>query len=171
MSSGGAHETAPRKPPKRGGTKARGANPGAGLILQTLPNVAAGARDLTVVNNNAGNADQGGRRQVTIISRAAWDAVSDDLGAPVDPSARRANLLVRGVDLAHSHGRVLAIGGIRVRIHGETRPCALMDEMHSGLRRALDPDWRAGAFGEVLDSGTLSVGDPVGWVEAPVSER
>ncbi|MCC7020092.1 MAG: MOSC domain-containing protein [Ardenticatenales bacterium] len=119
----------------------------------------------------AGNADQGGRRQVTIISRAAWDAVTDDLGAPIDPSARRANLLVRGVDLAHSNGRVLAIGGIRVRIHGETRPCALMDEMHSGLRRALDPDWRAGAFGEVLDSGTLSVGDPVGWVETPVSER
>jgi len=119
----------------------------------------------------AGNADQGGRRQVTIISRAAWDAVTDDLGAPVDPSARRANLLVRGVDLAHSNGRVLAIGSIRVRIHGETRPCALMDDMHSGLRRALDPDWRAGAFGEVLDSGTLSVGDPVGWVETPVSER
>ncbi|MBK6769613.1 MAG: MOSC domain-containing protein [Ardenticatenales bacterium] len=119
----------------------------------------------------AGNADQGGRRQVTIISRAAWDATTADLGAPVDPSARRANLLVRGIDLAHSNGRVLAIGNVRVRIHGETRPCALMDQMHNGLRQALDPDWRAGAYGEVLDSGTLSVGDPVGWVEVSVSER
>lgn len=113
----------------------------------------------------AGNADQGGRRQVTIIDRGTWDDVTGELQDHVDPASRRANLLVSGVSLAGSRGRVLRIGGCRLRINGETRPCHHMDEAHAGLRRALAEPWRGGAFAEVLDDGEIEVGVRVEWVE------
>ena len=113
-----------------------------------------------------GNADQGGRRQVTIVEAEVWEALSREFGRFVDPAARRANLMVRGVSLKETRERVLRVGSCRIRILGETRPCQLMDEALPGLRAALGPDWRAGAFGEVLSGGRIAVGDAVGWEES-----
>jgi len=112
-----------------------------------------------------GNANQGGRRQVTILAEERWVEATAELGSELGPAARRANLLVRGLSLADTRGRVLAIGPCRLRILGETRPCERMDEALPGLRRALDPDWRAGAFAEVLEGGEIAVGDQVVWEE------
>ena len=100
----------------------------------------------------AGNADQGGRRQVTLVARGTWDRVN-----------RRANVLVSGIELAHTRGRVLRLGPCRLRINGETRPCERMDEAWPGLRAALGPEWRGGVYAEVLDDGQIAVGDAVGW--------
>ena len=111
----------------------------------------------------AGNADQGGRRQVTIIARGRWDRVNEALADDVDPALRRANMLVTGIDLEGTRGRVLRIGPCRLRIRGETRPCERMDEGWPGLRAALDANWGGGAYAEVLDGGPIAVGDPVDW--------
>ena len=113
----------------------------------------------------AGNADQGGRRQITIIDEAAWRDAAAELGVNVDPSLRRANVLLRGIDLRNSRGRLLRIGTCRIRIFGETRPCQLMDEGHAGLRNALRPHWRAGVFGEILEGGTIRPGDDAEWLD------
>lgn len=110
-----------------------------------------------------GNANQGGRRQVTLLSQEVWQQLTDALGIELDPSTRRANILVSGIDLAHSRGRVLKLGSARVRVFGETKPCRQMEEAAPGLQKLMRPDWRGGAFGEVLDSGELSVGDVVSW--------
>ena len=117
----------------------------------------------------AGNADQGGRRQVTLLDAERWRDAELDLGAEVEPSARRANLMTRGVDYKESAGKVVRIGEVRIRLLGETRPCSRMDEARPGLRAALQPDWRAGAYGEILDDGTLRIGDPVAWAPTPPS--
>jgi MOSC domain-containing protein YiiM len=117
-----------------------------------------------------GSANQGGKRQVTILSRERWKVVTDGLAADVPPIARRANLLVSGVDLEHTRGRILRIGSCRIRLLGETRPCERMDEAHEGLRAALDPHWGGGAFGEVLDDGEIAVGDAVSWEEVHAEE-
>src|SRR3954465_8364831 len=114
----------------------------------------------------AGNADQGGRRQVTLIEREKWEQLMRQLNAAVSPAARRANLMISGVPLAASRDRVLRVGGCRLRIAGETRPCERMDEALPGLRAAMRVDWAGGVFVEVLDDGTISVGlhfcwDPV----------
>jgi MOSC domain-containing protein YiiM len=110
----------------------------------------------------AGNANQGGRRQVTILSQDRWDAITTHLPSP-DPIVRRANLLVRGIDLTASLGKILRIGDCRIRVLGETRPCERMDEACPGLRAALGVPWGGGAFGEVLDDGAIGVGDRVRW--------
>jgi len=110
-----------------------------------------------------GNTCRSSTRQVTIIAREQWDAMMRALGGALDPAARRANIMVSGIDLAKSRGRVLRLGGVRVRIRGETRPCERMDEALPGLRTAMDPEWRGGAFGEVLDDGPVAIGDAVAW--------
>jgi len=114
----------------------------------------------------AGNANQGGRRQVTIFSKETWERATAPFANPPPPQVRRGNLLVSGVDLAHSRGKVLQIGPVRIRIFGETRPCEQMDAACQGLRAALEEPWAGGAFGEVLDDGEIEVGAPVTLGEA-----
>ncbi len=112
-----------------------------------------------------GNADQGRRRQVTLIEEEVWRSLMDRLGAAADPSSRRANLMLRGIRLPETRGRVLRIGGCRIRIGGHLTPCYLMDEVLPGLQAAMRPDWGGGAFAEVLDDGEIRVGDSVEWLD------
>ena len=108
-----------------------------------------------------GNANQGGRRQVTIIDRDVWAARTAAVGAALDPSARRANLMVSGIDLLKSRGKTLRIGECILEIAGETKPCERMDEAATGLRAAMYPDWGGGAFAMIVKGGTIKVGDDV----------
>lgn len=108
-----------------------------------------------------GNANQGGKRQVTIVSSRNWTDVTAPLGSTPDPRWRRANLLVSDVDFVDSRGKILKIGRVRIRIDGETRPCEQMEAAVPGLQEAMSVPWGGGAFGEVLDDGVIAVGDSV----------
>ena len=110
-----------------------------------------------------GNVDRSSRRQVTLLERETWERVMGELGGALDPSARRANLLVSGVTLAATRGRVLSIGDARLVIGGETTPCERMDEALPGLRGALRPSWGGGAFAQVLTGGVVRAGDRIAW--------
>lgn len=112
-------------------------------------------RGLEVENRPAG------KREVTLISDETWKQVCQDLGVDLPWYTRRANLLIADVDLPTTIGKELVVGGVHLKIHGESRPCKLMDEQHQGLRAALGPECRGGVFGKVLLPGTIQVGDPV----------
>jgi MOSC domain-containing protein YiiM len=120
---------------------------------------------LTANRGIVGNANQGGRRQVTIIERERWEEHLATLDATLDPSARRANVLISGFALRDSRNQVLQIGSVRFRVAGETKPCELMDEALPGLQAVMRPAWGGGAFAIVLDDGEISVGDEVRWAE------
>ena len=42
----------------------------------------------------------------------------------------------------------------------------MIEELLPGLKDAMYPEWRGGAFGEVLNNGTISVGDEVEWISS-----
>ncbi len=125
----------------------------------------ADAARLVAGSGIEGNANQGGRRQVTIIEREVWERHTAALGVQLDPAARRANLMVSGLPLAGTRGRTLRIGACRIHIRGETRPCHILDDAAQGLQDALREDWGGGSFGEVLDDGEIRVGDPVTFID------
>ena len=114
-----------------------------------------------------GSADQGGRRQITIISRDRWDRVDEDLGVAVNPAARRANVLVTGLDLVDSRGKKLELGSCEVLIHGETTACERMDDEYPGLGDALADGWGGGVYGEIVTGGSIRVGDRAVWGREP----
>lgn len=110
-----------------------------------------------------GNANQGGRRQVSIIDAAVWELIMEELGATIDPSARRANIMVRGLELANTRKRILLLDECRVRIFTETKPCERMDEVLPGLKAALYKNWAGGASGQVITGGRVRVGAVARW--------
>lgn len=102
-----------------------------------------------------------GTREVTLLSVEAWVEACRQLGAAVPWHARRANLLVEGIDLASTLGSTLSIGEVRIKVHGESKPCEVMERQIKGLCAALAPDCRGGVHGQVLQGGAIRVGDRV----------
>lgn len=103
-----------------------------------------------------------GLRQVTLLSQQAWNEVCKDLGTKLEPSLRRANILLDGIDLKESKGKILKIGQVTIQVEGETTPCRLMDEAFPGLKDVLT-NWRGGAYGRILKGGIIRVGEKVFW--------
>jgi MOSC domain-containing protein YiiM len=122
-----------------------------------------GTATLVAGRGLAGNANQGGRRQVVLLAEEGWSDASAELGLPLDPSVRRGNLLLSGVDLEKTRGRTLRIGPARLRIFMECTPCHQMDQAAPGLQEFLRPRWRGGACAEVIEGGEIRVGDEVEW--------
>jgi MOSC domain-containing protein YiiM len=107
----------------------------------------------------SGDAGHRGKRGLTLLSEPAWNEVRRELQQNLPWTLRRANLLVDGLNLASLVGRSLRIGDVCLLIHGETKPCAVMDRQWLGLRPALTPPFRGGVHAEVLSGGRIRVGD------------
>jgi MOSC domain-containing protein YiiM len=118
-----------------------------------------------------GNVDRSRRRQVTLLEAESWARLMRELHADLDPSARRANLLLSRVSLFETRGRVLLVGNVRLSIGGETTPCERMEDALPGLQQTMHGQWAGGAFARVLSAGAIRVGDPISWVEGGRSAR
>jgi putative hydrolase of the HAD superfamily len=116
----------------------------------------------------AGDANNSRTRQVTLIEREIWEALTRGAGTHAAPSERRANFMVSGIRLADSRGGLLRVGSVLLRIAGETKPCERMDEVQPGLHDLMYSNWGGGAFAEVIRGDDVSIGDSVEWVDAEV---
>ncbi|MEA3404640.1 MAG: MOSC domain-containing protein [Pseudomonadota bacterium] len=108
---------------------------------------------------------QGAKRrstQITLLSLKSWQTACNEVGADIDWTERRANLLIDDIDFDESMvGRQIQIGEILLEITRETDPCSRMDDLHQVLKQALTPDWRGGARCKVLREGRIKIGDRV----------
>lgn len=132
------------------------------LWVRPEAGAAVAARDslrLVAGEGVEGDHTYGRKRHVTLIFAEDWAAATDALGRPVDPAERRANVLLSGGDGLALVGRTVTLGEVRLEIHGETRPCAVMDKAAAGLMEALRPEGRAGVWGRVLAGGVVRPGD------------
>lgn len=102
-----------------------------------------------------------GRRQVTLMSHSDWLQACAELGAELDWSTRRANLLVDELPLYQSTGSFIQIGDVLLEITGETDPCTKMEASYKGLYQALLPQWRGGVTCKVIQGGNFHCGDNV----------
>ncbi len=125
-----------------------------------------------VEGDSRGRLKPGGRnrRQVTLVERSDWEAATGLLGVDLPWSARRANILVDGIDLPQLPGTVLRIGDVRLVVTVECDPCDRMDALAPGLQNALTGDWRGGVCTRVLSGGDIAVGDSI-VVEEALSEQ
>ncbi len=102
-----------------------------------------------------------GPRQVTVLSASAWLEACAIAATDLPWLARRANLLIDGLDLRAAEGAVLHLGDhIELLVTGELDPCERMDEAAPGLRLALTDEWRGGVRCRVQRGGLLTVGAP-----------
>lgn len=98
------------------------------------------------------------KRQVTVMTQAAWDQACAALGTPLLWTERRANLLVDDLPLFESSGSRLYIGDAVLEVTCETDPCERMEKVQPGLFAALRPEWRGGACCRVLQPGNIYLG-------------
>ncbi len=129
------------------------------------PLVETNAAQVTVERGIVGDARGIKRgRQVTILFREGWEDACRDVGEPLPWITRRANLLVEGFERPHRKGDSIRIGEVVLVVTEETEPCFLMERARSGLKAALEPDWRAGVCCNVVSGGAIALGDPVDYV-------
>lgn len=102
-----------------------------------------------------------GRRQITIMAAEDWAAAIAELGVAVSWEQRRANLLSEGIVLPREPGARLRIGRILIEITGECDPCSRMEEIATGLKAALTPEWRGGRIAKVIEGGDIAIGDDI----------
>ena len=103
-------------------------------------------------------------RHVSVQSRAALDLAAADLGRPVPAAGTRRNLTIDVGEVPTTPGARIRIGpengGVLLEVVRIAAPCKLLDDnLGNGAQAALRR--RAGTIFRVLESGTISVGDPV----------
>ena len=104
---------------------------------------------------------QQAKRRVTVLTRSGWEEACDVVGRAVPWIARRANLLLDGLQPLDIVSGRIRIGTVVLEIGGETRPCERMDHACPGLLEALVPSRRAGSYCRVLAGGVVKLGDEV----------
>jgi MOSC domain-containing protein YiiM len=100
-------------------------------------------------------------RQITVLCEEQWQQACKALNIVLPWTARRANLLISGIQFSAQHiGKVIHIGQLQLLITGETEPCFKMDLVHPGLYDALN-NFKAGITCKVLNDAEIQIGDSI----------
>jgi MOSC domain-containing protein YiiM len=105
-----------------------------------------------------------GKRAVTLIEREAVAAARREYGIELEEHESRRNVVTEGVPLNHLVGRTFRVGDVVLRGFKLSEPCTYLEGLtRSGVRKSLVH--RAGLRAEILEGGTMNVGDTVEAVE------
>ena len=100
--------------------------------------------------------------QVSIMSEDALLALRAELGHTADFSVFRRNLIVSGIDPLTLVGKKFSIGPVEFEGSSDCTPCAWMDfAAGDGTHAWLDNNAKGGLRAKILNTGTLTVGDPL----------
>ncbi len=100
-------------------------------------------------------------RQITLTQIEIIDMLKEEHGLDVPPEVCRRNVVTRGIELAPLVGRQITVGPVRLHVHRINQPCRYLEKMlnQPGL---YDAWWDKGGINcEVLEGGTISVGDAI----------
>ena len=109
----------------------------------------------------AGDHARAGKRAVTLIQAEHLPVIAALAGlSEVPPETLRRNLVVSGLNLSATRGRILAIGDARLRVTGPCAPCSRMEHaLGPGGYNAMRG--HGGWCAEILASGDIETGAPV----------
>jgi MOSC domain-containing protein YiiM len=99
-------------------------------------------------------------REVTLIESEAIDALARDYKLELKPGDARRNIVTRGIALNHLVGKEFRVGEVKLKGVRLNEPCNHLasltdDKVKQGLVH------RGGLRAEILDDGTIRVGDPI----------
>jgi MOSC domain-containing protein YiiM len=101
-------------------------------------------------------------RQLTLVDAAVLEEVAEaDPTLALQPGESRRQLTTSGIDLNALVGREFTVGKVRCRGIELCEPCSHLEQFtgRAGIMRALVH--RGGLNAEILEGGTIAVGDPV----------
>lgn len=99
-------------------------------------------------------------RHVSIQSAAQLDDATADFGRSIAPGSTRRNVTISHGEVPSAPGSLITVGTVRLEVVRIAAPCRLLDDViGDGARHSLRR--RAGSICRLLDSGTISLGDPV----------
>ena len=101
------------------------------------------------------------KRQVTLIEREQIGEHAAALGLQtISPGTVRSNIETTGINLVTLIGHHAQIGSAVLYFYAPRTPCEKMDAISDGLR-ALMENGRQGVLAQVIQSGTIRVGDAI----------
>lgn len=138
--------------------------PGAPLLSAASVQLVAGKGiigDNRYFNRPSKSKPGNSRRHVTLIAREeiAEHAVALGLQS-IPPGAVRANIETLGVNLLSLLGQHVRIGTATLLFYEARTPCAKMDAVCAGLRESMK-NQRQGILAQILQPGTIHIGDPI----------
>jgi MOSC domain-containing protein YiiM len=100
-------------------------------------------------------------RQVTLVEGEVLDWLRSEHGLIVRPEDCRRNVVTRGIELNPLVGRELMLGPVRILVHRLCQPCHYIEKLLN--QPNLYETWwdKGGLRCEILESGTIRVGDSV----------
>ncbi len=99
-------------------------------------------------------------QSLTLIAAEALDGLREDTGIDLSHEASRRNVLTRGIDLNALVGRRFSVGGVECEGVELCEPCTHLQALtRPGIIKELVH--RAGLNADILNDGTIRVGDPV----------
>lgn len=102
----------------------------------------------------------GARRQITIVSTEELADAAAAWGDDIPAGSTRRQITISGARLNRQEGATIRLGEVVVSVHGDCAPCDEMEEsIGPGARTALVG--LAGVTAEIVEGGTIRVGDPV----------